>query len=94
MLSSKGFVVLILILAVVALALTAFIPPQTYTVEYKSGFPYAETDDTLKLYVRIAVSALFAGAGLFVVLSKKYDANEQNWAFATMGTVVGFWLKD
>jgi hypothetical protein len=37
---------------------------------------------------------LFAGAGLFVVLSKKYDANEQNWAFATMGTVVGFWLKD
>ncbi len=93
MLGSKGYVVLILILAVVALALTALIPPQTDTVEYTRGFPYTEADDTLKLYVRIAVSALFAGAGLFVVLSKRYEANEKNWAFATMGTIVGFWLK-
>jgi hypothetical protein len=32
-------------------------------------------------------------ASLFVILSGQYDPNSQYWAFATVGTILGFWLK-
>jgi len=30
---------------------------------------------------------------LFVILSGGYDPNSNNWAFGTVGTILGFWLK-
>jgi hypothetical protein len=30
---------------------------------------------------------------LFVILSGGYDPNSKNWAFGTVGTILGFWLK-
>lgn len=32
-------------------------------------------------------------ACLFVILSGGYDPNSKNWAFGTVGTILGFWLK-
>jgi len=32
-------------------------------------------------------------ACLFVILSAGYDPNSKNWAFGTVGTILGFWLK-
>ena len=43
--------------------------------------------------MQVAISVIVLGAGLFVVLSKRYEAAEKNWAFGAIGTVVGFWLK-
>ena len=43
--------------------------------------------------MQVAISIVVLGAGLFVVLSKRYEAAEKNWAFGAIGTVIGFWLK-
>ena len=32
-------------------------------------------------------------ACLFVILSGGYDPNSKNWAFGTVGTILGCWLK-
>jgi hypothetical protein len=43
--------------------------------------------------MQILLSLTLVSAGLFMILSGHYDPNSQHWAFATIGTVVGFWLK-
>jgi len=39
------------------------------------------------------ISIVLLIAGLYVILSKAYDPSTTNWAFATIGTLVGFWLR-
>jgi len=39
------------------------------------------------------ISACLLVSTPFVILSAKYDANSKHWAFATVGTILGFWLK-
>jgi hypothetical protein len=43
--------------------------------------------------MQVAISLCLLVATLFVILSAKYDANSKHWAFATVGTILGFWLK-
>lgn len=43
--------------------------------------------------MQIAVSMCLLGASLFVILAGGYDPNAKHWAFATVGTILGFWLK-
>ena len=49
-----------------------------------SGFP----QDVMAIVVSIAV----LGAGLYVILSRKYPADSHKWAYGAVGTIVGFWL--
>lgn len=32
-------------------------------------------------------------ASLFVILSKQYDAADKHWAYGTVGTLIGYWLR-
>lgn len=43
--------------------------------------------------MQIVVSVLVLAAGLWVMLSGRYDADVEKWAAGAVGTVVGFWLK-
>lgn len=43
--------------------------------------------------MRIVVSLIVLAAGLWVMLSGRYDADVEKWAAGAIGTVVGFWLK-
>jgi hypothetical protein len=43
--------------------------------------------------MQIAVSLCLLGATLFVILTDRYDPNTKHWAFATAGTILGFWLR-
>ena len=43
--------------------------------------------------MQIVVSVLVLAAGLWVMLSGRYDADVEKWAAGAIGTVVGFWLK-
>jgi hypothetical protein len=47
----------------------------------------------LRATMQIAVSLCLLGAALFAILSDRYDANTKHWAFATAGTILGFWLR-
>jgi hypothetical protein len=45
------------------------------------------------LMAQIAVSFLLGFPAIYVVLSKRYQAREKHWAFTTLGTILGFWLR-
>jgi hypothetical protein len=44
-------------------------------------------------FMQVLVSIVLLAAALFVILSKKYDAKAKHWAYATVGLITGFWLK-
>jgi hypothetical protein len=39
------------------------------------------------------ISMTVLAAALYVILSKKYPPKVEHWAYATIGTVLGFWLR-
>jgi hypothetical protein len=43
--------------------------------------------------MQVAISLSLLGASLIVILSGQYDPSIKHWAFATVGTLLGFWLK-
>ena len=48
---------------------------------------------SVELGVRIVLSLVVLAAALFVILSKRYDGDQQQWAFGAIGTILGYWLK-
>ncbi len=52
----------------------------------------AANSTTTKLVMSVVVSLFALAAALFVILSASYDLDSQKWAYATCGTVVGYWL--
>jgi len=44
-------------------------------------------------HMQVLVSLVLLAAGLYVILSKQYDAQDKHWAYGTVGTLVGFWLR-
>jgi hypothetical protein len=48
---------------------------------------------TLTQFGQIVTSVLLSGAALYIVLSREYPPQEKNWAFSTLGTILGFWLR-
>ena len=42
--------------------------------------------------MQIVVTAIVLAAGLYVILSNKYNNSVVNWAFGMVGTIVGYWL--
>jgi hypothetical protein len=47
----------------------------------------------LQEIMQVIISIALLVSGLYVVLSHGYGATEQHWAYGSMGTVVGFWLR-
>lgn len=60
-------------------------PPQP-NPELSSGMNYPLT-------AQLVISAVLLVAALFVILTKRYPAQDKHWAYGALGTVVGFWLK-
>lgn len=48
---------------------------------------------TLMQLGQIGATLLLALPALYIILSKEYPPQEMNWAFATLGTILGFWLR-
>ena len=45
------------------------------------------------LAAQLVISAVLLVAALFVILTKRYPAQDKHWAYGALGTIVGFWLK-
>jgi hypothetical protein len=43
--------------------------------------------------VRVIISLPVLATGLFVILAQRYEAKDKNWAYAAVGTLLGYWLK-
>ena len=50
-------------------------------------------DNNFAGYMGAGFSIALIVAGLFVILSGKYAPIDKHWAYATIGTIVGHWLK-
>lgn len=50
-------------------------------------------DHFLKAFVPVAVTLRLLVGALFVILSKRYTPADRHWAYATVGTLLGYWLK-
>lgn len=48
--------------------------------------------DALRILMQMLLSIILLIPSLWVILSKKYEYAERNWAFATIGVIIGFWL--
>lgn len=48
--------------------------------------------DTSTAVMRILISLVVLGSGLYVILSNKYPTDTQKWAFGIVGLIVGYWL--
>ncbi len=46
-----------------------------------------------KLWARMTLSAVLLAASLWIILGGGYDNSTQKWAYATIGMILGYWLK-
>ncbi len=42
--------------------------------------------------MRGIITVALMAASLFVILAKRYSPDDKRWAYATIGTILGFWL--
>lgn len=45
------------------------------------------------LIVQVGMSIFLGLPAIYVLLSTQYVAQEKNWAYSTLGTILGFWLR-
>jgi hypothetical protein len=43
--------------------------------------------------MQVVISLVLMVAALLIVLSHAYDSQEKHWAYGTLGTILGFWLR-
>jgi hypothetical protein len=47
----------------------------------------------IPLIVRVTLTVIFTAAGLWILFSPGFGDEEKRWSSATLGTVLGYWLK-
>jgi hypothetical protein len=46
----------------------------------------------VQMMMQVALSIIFTAASLFVILAARFGPKDKHWAYATVGTILGFWL--
>ena len=59
----------------------------------KSAKEWLAHQKALRFYAQIAISAVLLAAALYIILSTSFSPSEKHWAYGTVGTIIGFWLK-
>lgn len=63
---------------------------------FSASIPEKTSQDIMQLLkplMMVIITFMLLGAALFVLLSKRFDEPSKRWAFGTIGTILGFWLK-
>ena len=58
-----------------------------------AGVPAKAVPFTAGFVMQGVFSCAICCVALFVILAKRYGATDKHWAYATVGTILGFWLK-
>jgi len=51
------------------------------------------SDGSSKTIMQIVVSLSILATAIYVILSHSFDPQDKHWAYASAGTILGFWLK-
>jgi len=77
---------------------TIFFFPPDYDFSFLGAVSTSVADtviyapDPLKARMSVIVSVLVLLTALFVILSEKYTATKEKWAYGSVGLILGFWL--
>jgi Mut7-C ubiquitin len=52
----------------------------------------ARSSPKAKLFMSVLVSLVSLAVGFYTILSGAYEMEAQKWAYASCGTIIGFWL--
>ena len=47
----------------------------------------------MTINMKVLVSSTLLIVAVFVILSNRYDAGAEQWAYTIIAVIVGFWLK-
>lgn len=47
-----------------------------------------------RLAMMVIISLAVLGSSLYTILANTYDDGTRKWAYASIGTIIGFWLKN
>jgi len=56
-------------------------------------FKFFKDEKIVQSFMRVLISLLVVSLSFYIILSGRFDADNQKWAFGSVGTVIGFWLK-
>jgi hypothetical protein len=51
-----------------------------------------EARSEVQILMQVALSIIATGASLFIILAARFGPKDKHWAYATVGTILGFWL--
>ena len=59
------------------------------------ALPAASIDPLIvqEFWVRSIVSLIMLGCAAFVILSPRCKPQQKNWAYGTVGVILGYWLR-
>jgi hypothetical protein len=49
--------------------------------------------EMFRLGMQTVVSMIVLGGSLYIIMSQHYDPKDKHWAYGSVGTILGFWLK-
>ena len=47
----------------------------------------------IRIGMPVFISVIVLGCALYIILTKEYNASAEKWAFGSVGTIIGYWLK-
>jgi len=56
-------------------------------------FPPSVVNINIKSAMMVLVSIIVLVSSLYIILSGQYDDGSQKWAFGSVGSIMGFWLR-
>lgn len=57
------------------------------------GAPAVRRRAWWEIILQITVSLAVAAVGLYIIVSGRFDPKTKEWAFGSVGTVLGYWLR-
>ena len=74
---------IIIVVGLLMLTIRVFLPDR-WTLT-RGGMPPRQV-------MQIILSLVIVGAALYIILSGDYAGDTENWAFGSVGTILGYWL--
>jgi hypothetical protein len=60
----------------------------------KPWFSITDADKAFYLIMQAVVTIAAGGIAGYIILKRKYAARDKHWAYATLGTLLGYWLHN
>jgi hypothetical protein len=51
-----------------------------------------EQPTDVQILMQVALSLMVAAVSLFIIVAARFGPKDKHWAYATVGTILGFWL--